>query len=59
VLFTIPYSGFELSIVGPVGSNYKKLDDLVKKKVGVSRGSTNDTALTRLASGHGAGAFRG
>ncbi|MBP0597892.1 transporter substrate-binding domain-containing protein [Herbaspirillum sp. LeCh32-8] len=49
VLFTIPYSGFELSIVGPVGSNYKKLDDLVKKKVGVSRGSTNDTALTRLA----------
>ncbi|EJL88314.1 periplasmic component of amino acid ABC-type transporter/signal transduction system [Herbaspirillum sp. CF444] len=49
VMFTIPYSGFELSIVGPVGSKFKTLNDLVKKKVGVSRGSTNDTALTRLA----------
>jgi len=49
VLFTIPYSGFELSIVGPTGAKIKNLNDLIKKKVGVSRGSTNDTALTRLA----------
>lgn len=49
VLFSMPYSGFELSIVGPVGSKYANLNDLNKKKVGVSRGSTNDTALTRAA----------
>ncbi len=49
VLFSMPYSGFELSIVGPVGTKYASLHDLVKKRVGVSRGSTNDTALSRSA----------
>lgn len=49
VMFTIPYEGFQLSIVGQVGSKFKSLNDLVKKKVGVSRGSTNDTALTAMA----------
>jgi polar amino acid transport system substrate-binding protein len=49
VYFSMPYSGFELSIVGPTGSTYKSLHDLTKKKVGVSRGSTNDTALSRAA----------
>jgi polar amino acid transport system substrate-binding protein len=49
VMFSMPYSGFELSIIGPVGSKYSSLNDLNKKKVGVSRGSTNDTALSRAA----------
>lgn len=49
VMFTMPYSGFELSIVGPIGSKFKALADLKGKKVGVTRGTTNDTALSRLA----------
>jgi polar amino acid transport system substrate-binding protein len=49
VMFTIPYSGFELSIVAASGSKFKTLADLKDKKVGLTRGTTNDTALTRLA----------
>lgn len=49
VMFTMPYSGFELSIVGPTGSKFKTLADLKGKKVGLTRGTTNDTALSRLA----------
>ena len=49
LMFTMPYSGFELSIVAPIGSKFKALADLKGKKVGVTRGTTNDTALSRLA----------
>lgn len=49
VMFTMPYNGFELSIVGPISGKMKNLADLSKKKVGVPRGTTQDTALTRLA----------
>ena len=49
LMFTMPYSGFELSIVAPTGSKFKALADLKGKKVGVTRGTTNDTALSRLA----------
>lgn len=49
VMFTMPYSGFELSILGPVDSKLKSFADLGKKKVGVTRGTTQDTALTRMA----------
>jgi polar amino acid transport system substrate-binding protein len=49
VMFTMPYAGFELSIVGPVGSKFKTLADLKTKKVGLTRGTTNDTALSRMA----------
>jgi len=49
VLFTIPYSAFELAVVAPVSSNYKTLADLNKKKIAVNRGGTSDTALSRLA----------
>lgn len=49
VMFTIPYSGFELAIVAPVGTEYKTLADLKGKKVGVARGTTQDSALTRAA----------
>lgn len=49
VMFTHPYSAFQLSIVGPTGSKLKAMGDLANKKVGVPRGTTQDTALTRLA----------
>jgi polar amino acid transport system substrate-binding protein len=49
VMFTMPYNGFELSIVGPTAAKMKSMSDLAKKKVGVPRGTTQDTALTRLA----------
>jgi polar amino acid transport system substrate-binding protein len=49
VLFTIPYSAFELAVVAPVNSKFKSLADLEKKKIAVNRGGTSDTALTRLA----------
>lgn len=49
VMFTMPYSAFELSIFAPTAAKYAKLQDLTKKKVGVTRGTTQDAALTRLA----------
>ncbi|MES2260026.1 MAG: transporter substrate-binding domain-containing protein [Pseudomonadota bacterium] len=49
VMFSNPYNAFELSIIGPTGSKLKTMADLGKKKVGVPRGTTQDTALTRLA----------
>lgn len=49
VMFTMPYSAFELSIFAPTAAKYAKLADLAKKKVGVTRGTTQDAALTRLA----------
>lgn len=49
VMFTAPYSAFELTIFAPVAAKYAKLQDLAKKKVGVTRGTTQDAALTRLA----------
>lgn len=49
VMFTMPYSAFEMAIFGPTGVKYAKLADLAKKKVGVTRGTTQDVALTRLA----------
>ncbi|NYT45057.1 transporter substrate-binding domain-containing protein [Pollutimonas thiosulfatoxidans] len=50
VMFTMPYNGFELAIVGPTGSEYKTLADLDNKRVGVARGTTQDSALSRVAS---------
>lgn len=49
VMFTMPYSAFEMSIFAPVAAKYSKLQDLGKKKVGVTRATTQDAALTRLA----------
>jgi len=49
LMFTMPYSAFELAIVAPVGGKFKALADLKGKKVGVTRGTTNDTALSRMA----------
>lgn len=49
VMFSMPYSAFEMSIFAPTAAKYSRLQDLGKKKVGVTRGTTQDTALTRLA----------
>ncbi|MBL8351559.1 MAG: transporter substrate-binding domain-containing protein [Burkholderiaceae bacterium] len=49
VMFTMPYSAFELTIFAPATAKYTKLADLTKRKVGVTRGTTQDSALTRLA----------
>lgn len=49
VMFSMPYSAFEMAIFAPVAAKYARLQDLGKKKVGVTRGTTQDTALTRLA----------
>ena len=49
VMFTMPYSAFELTIFAPSAAKYTKLADLGKRKVGVTRGTTQDGALTRLA----------
>lgn len=49
VMFTMPYSAFELTIFAPSAVKYAKLADLGKHKVGVTRGTTQDSALTRLA----------
>lgn len=48
VMFTMPYSAFEMAIFAPAAAKYTKLQDLGKKKVGVTRGTTQDVALTRL-----------
>lgn len=49
VMFTMPYSTFELVVVGPKKSTIKSLADLVGKKVAVARGTPQEVALTRSA----------
>ncbi len=49
IMFSSPYSAFELTIFAPAAAKYARLADLGKKKVGVTRGTTQDSALTRLA----------
>ncbi len=49
VAFTMPYSTFRLSILGAKNLEAKALTDLKGKKIAVPRGTTQDTALTRMA----------
>ncbi|CAH1652048.1 LacI family transcriptional regulator [Hyphomicrobiales bacterium] len=49
VMFTMPYSTFELVILAPKDSPIKEMADLAGKKVGVSRGTPQEVALTRNA----------
>ena len=49
VMFTMPYSTFELVVIAPKNSSIKALADLAGKKVGVSRGTPQVVALTRSA----------
>ncbi|HTM77303.1 MAG TPA: transporter substrate-binding domain-containing protein [Devosia sp.] len=49
VMFTMPYSTFQLVVLAPKDSPITKLEDLAGKKVGVSRGTPQEVALTRAA----------
>jgi polar amino acid transport system substrate-binding protein len=49
VMFTMPYSTFELVVVGTKDSKIKSLADLAGKKVSVARGTPQEVALTRSA----------
>jgi polar amino acid transport system substrate-binding protein len=49
VMFTMPYSTFQLVVVAPKKSAIKSIADLAGKKVGVSRGTPQEVALTRSA----------
>jgi polar amino acid transport system substrate-binding protein len=49
VAFTIGYSSFDMTVFAPTAAKYVKLQDLASKKVGVPRGSPQDSNLTRLA----------
>jgi polar amino acid transport system substrate-binding protein len=49
VMFTMPYSTFQLVVIAPKKSSIKSLAELSGKKVGVSRGTPQEVALTRSA----------
>lgn len=49
VAFSIGYSSFDMTLFAPASAKYSKLQDLGTKKVGVPRGSPQDSNLTRLA----------
>lgn len=49
VMFTMPYSTFRLVVVAPKNSSIKSLEDLAGKKVGVSRGTPQEVALSQSA----------
>ena len=47
VMFTSPYSAFQMVIVSDKRTDLSKLPDLNGKKIGVNRGSSQETALGR------------
>ncbi|KAF1020534.1 MAG: L-cystine-binding protein FliY [Paracidovorax wautersii] len=47
VMFTAPYSAFQMVIVAGKAASLDKLDELNGKRVGVNRGSSQKTALLR------------
>ncbi len=49
VMFTMPYSTFQLVVLAPKDSAIKTAADLAGKKVGVSRGTPQEVALTGVA----------
>lgn len=49
VMFTMPYSTFQLVVLAPKDSPIKTIADLAGKKVGVSRGTPQEVALVRAA----------
>jgi polar amino acid transport system substrate-binding protein len=49
VMFTMPYSTFQLVVLAPKDSTLGKLEDLSGKKIGVSRGTPQEATLDRLA----------
>ena len=49
VMFTMPYSAFRMVIVAPKAAALARIEDLSGKRVGVNRGSSQESALTKLA----------
>lgn len=47
--FSKPYSAIQIIVGAPKADPLAKLEDLVGKRVAVTRGSTNDTEITRAA----------
>ncbi|MCJ2877625.1 transporter substrate-binding domain-containing protein [Rhizobium pusense] len=47
--FSKPYSAIQIVVGAPQSENIAKLDDLVGKRVAVTRGSTNDAEITKVA----------
>lgn len=47
--FTQPYNAFQMAIVGRKGIALKSLNDLKDKSIGVNRGSSQESALQRVA----------
>ncbi|WP_064255134.1 transporter substrate-binding domain-containing protein [Sinorhizobium americanum] len=47
--FSKPYSAIQIVVGAPQDESVAKLDDLVGKRVAVTRGSTNDTEITKAA----------
>ncbi|MFG6082616.1 transporter substrate-binding domain-containing protein [Paracoccus litorisediminis] len=47
--FSRPYSGIQIVVGAPEAAGVAKLDDLVGKRVAVTRGSTNDDVITKDA----------
>ncbi|TRL41276.1 transporter substrate-binding domain-containing protein [Rhizobium straminoryzae] len=49
VMFTQPYSAFNMDIISGPGATFTKLADLQGKRVAVNRGSSQETALRKAA----------
>jgi polar amino acid transport system substrate-binding protein len=49
VMFTMPYSAFRMVIVAPKDAALARIEDLSGKRVGVNRGSSQESALAKLA----------
>jgi len=47
--FSKPYSAIQIVVGAPKSDSLSKLEDLVGKQVAVTRGSTNDTEITKAA----------
>lgn len=47
--FSKPYSAIQIVVGAPQAESINKLDDLVGKRVAVTRGSTNDAEITKTA----------
>lgn len=46
MMFTIPYAAVQVVVIGKTSDNFQSFEDLVGKRVGVIRGSPQDTGLT-------------
>lgn len=47
--FTQPYNAFQMAVIAKKGAAVKSLDDLKNKTIGVNRGSSQESALQRVA----------